>query len=247
MLLLLLLLLLLLRGQVVTWVCDPMHGNTESCNGFKTRRYGNVRAEVEAFFDVHDALGSVPGGVHLEMTGEHAQRTAAAVAACACSSNTTAAVLTALLQFCAPCVLCWFVGQMCVRGRSRVQSVKSGAVDHGYVCLYLSDQWQLAVAAHTPHLHPFDGAASTCCVFRLPLLLITVVSSVELALLIVHASLPLLVTLTRRRERDGVRRRRQCCGRGGPQHALPHTLRPAPQRGAVVGDGLLRGQPPAPT
>eukprot|EP00882_Tetradesmus_deserticola_P000370 GHRQ01000407.1.p1 GENE.GHRQ01000407.1~~GHRQ01000407.1.p1 ORF type:complete len:514 (+),score=224.20 GHRQ01000407.1:26-1567(+) len=58
-------------GQVVTWVCDPMHGNTESCNGFKTRRYGNVRAEVEAFFDVHDALGSVPGGVHLEMTGEN--------------------------------------------------------------------------------------------------------------------------------------------------------------------------------
>lgn len=47
-----------------------MHGNTESCNGFKTRRYDNVRAEVEAFFDVHDALGSVPGGVHLEMTGD---------------------------------------------------------------------------------------------------------------------------------------------------------------------------------
>jgi 3-deoxy-D-arabino-heptulosonate 7-phosphate (DAHP) synthase class II len=46
-----------------------MHGNTESCNGFKTRRYENVRAEVEAFFDVHDAMGSVPGGVHLEMTG----------------------------------------------------------------------------------------------------------------------------------------------------------------------------------
>lgn len=47
-----------------------MHGNTESCNGFKTRRYENVRAEVEAFFDVHDQMGSVPGGVHLEMTGE---------------------------------------------------------------------------------------------------------------------------------------------------------------------------------
>jgi 3-deoxy-7-phosphoheptulonate synthase len=58
-------------GQVVTWVCDPMHGNTESCNGFKTRRYENVRAEVEAFFDVHDAMGSVPGGVHLEMTGDN--------------------------------------------------------------------------------------------------------------------------------------------------------------------------------
>jgi 3-deoxy-7-phosphoheptulonate synthase len=57
-------------GQVVTWVCDPMHGNTESVAGYKTRRYENVRAEVEAFFDVHDSLGTVPGGVHLEMTGD---------------------------------------------------------------------------------------------------------------------------------------------------------------------------------
>jgi len=57
-------------GQVVTWVCDPMHGNTETCNGYKTRRYENVRAEVEAFFDVHDGMGTVPGGVHLEMTGD---------------------------------------------------------------------------------------------------------------------------------------------------------------------------------
>lgn len=56
--------------QVVTWVCDPVHGNTESVNGFKTRRYDNIRAEVEAFFDVHDQMGSVPGGVHLEMTGK---------------------------------------------------------------------------------------------------------------------------------------------------------------------------------
>jgi hypothetical protein len=59
---------------VVTWVCDPVHGNTETCNGFKTRRYENIRAEVEAFFDVHDAMGSVPGGVHLEMTGEEKWR-----------------------------------------------------------------------------------------------------------------------------------------------------------------------------
>eukprot|EP00879_Flechtneria_rotunda_P027834 GHRR01029841.1.p1 GENE.GHRR01029841.1~~GHRR01029841.1.p1 ORF type:complete len:213 (+),score=72.55 GHRR01029841.1:282-920(+) len=58
-------------GQVVAWVCDPMHGNTESCAGFKTRRYENIRAEVEAFFDVHDEMGSVPGGVHLEMTGDN--------------------------------------------------------------------------------------------------------------------------------------------------------------------------------
>jgi 3-deoxy-7-phosphoheptulonate synthase len=57
-------------GQIVTWVCDPMHGNTETCNGYKTRRYDNIRAEVEAFFDVHDQLNTVPGGVHLEMTGD---------------------------------------------------------------------------------------------------------------------------------------------------------------------------------
>lgn len=41
----------------------------EDCNGRKTRRYENIRAEVEAFFDVHDEMGSVPGGLHLEMTG----------------------------------------------------------------------------------------------------------------------------------------------------------------------------------
>ncbi|KAL4426492.1 hypothetical protein ABPG77_008350 [Micractinium sp. CCAP 211/92] len=58
-------------GQVVAWVCDPMHGNTEEVNGYKTRRYDNIRAEVEAFFDVHDEVGSVPGGIHLEMTGDN--------------------------------------------------------------------------------------------------------------------------------------------------------------------------------
>lgn len=56
-------------GQVVTWISDPMHGNTETVVGYKTRRYDNIRAEIEAFFDVHDAMGSVPGGVHVEMTG----------------------------------------------------------------------------------------------------------------------------------------------------------------------------------
>ncbi|CAG9461755.1 unnamed protein product [Pedinophyceae sp. YPF-701] len=58
-------------GLVVTWQCDPMHGNTEACNGYKTRKYENIRAEVEAFFDVHDECGTVPGGIHLEMTGEN--------------------------------------------------------------------------------------------------------------------------------------------------------------------------------
>jgi 3-deoxy-7-phosphoheptulonate synthase len=46
-------------GQVVTWVCDPMHGNTESCNGYKTRRYENIRAEVRC------GVGGVGGGVRL--------------------------------------------------------------------------------------------------------------------------------------------------------------------------------------
>lgn len=58
-------------GHVVTWVCDPMHGNTETVQGFKTRRYDNVKAEIEAFFDVHEACGTVPGGIHLEMTGDN--------------------------------------------------------------------------------------------------------------------------------------------------------------------------------
>ena len=44
-------------GKVVTWICDPMHGNTECVNNYKTRRYENIRAEVEAFFDVHDDCG----------------------------------------------------------------------------------------------------------------------------------------------------------------------------------------------
>jgi len=58
-------------GQVVTWVCDPMHGNTEQQNGFKTRPYEKIRAEVEAFFDAHEREGTIPGGIHLEMTGEN--------------------------------------------------------------------------------------------------------------------------------------------------------------------------------
>lgn len=57
-------------GQVVTWISDPMHGNIEVVAGFKTRRYDRIRAEIEAFFDVHEASGTIPGGVHLEMTGD---------------------------------------------------------------------------------------------------------------------------------------------------------------------------------
>ncbi len=56
-------------GQVVTWISDPMHGNTETVLGYKTRRFDNIRGEIEAFFDVHEEMGSIPGGVHVEMTG----------------------------------------------------------------------------------------------------------------------------------------------------------------------------------
>ncbi|KAI4369796.1 hypothetical protein MLD38_018200 [Melastoma candidum] len=59
-------------GQIVTWVSDPMHGNTTKAPcGLKTRSFDAIRAEVRAFFDVHDQEGSHPGGVHLEMTGQN--------------------------------------------------------------------------------------------------------------------------------------------------------------------------------
>ena len=53
------------------WVCDPMHGNTFStASGIKTRRLADIMAEIRGFFSVHHSLGSVPGGVHLELTHE---------------------------------------------------------------------------------------------------------------------------------------------------------------------------------
>lgn len=53
------------------WVCDPMHGNTHGTgNGFKTRDFDDILSEVEATFDVHDALDSHLGGVHFELTGD---------------------------------------------------------------------------------------------------------------------------------------------------------------------------------
>jgi 3-deoxy-7-phosphoheptulonate synthase len=57
-------------GQTVLWVCDPMHGNTETtAGGFKTRRFENILGELEAAFRVHEAEGSYLGGVHFELTG----------------------------------------------------------------------------------------------------------------------------------------------------------------------------------
>jgi len=53
------------------WVCDPMHGNTrESSTGFKTRHFVDVVDEVTGFFEVHRSLGTVPGGIHVELTGD---------------------------------------------------------------------------------------------------------------------------------------------------------------------------------
>ncbi|HUH06539.1 MAG TPA: 3-deoxy-7-phosphoheptulonate synthase class II [Egibacteraceae bacterium] len=58
-------------GLNVVWSCDPMHGNTfVSDGGYKTRRFSDVLAEIRTFFGVHHAEGTVPGGVHIELTGE---------------------------------------------------------------------------------------------------------------------------------------------------------------------------------
>ena len=58
------------EGAEVLWVCDPMHGNTiKSATGYKTRPFDSVLREVREFFEVHGAEGTVPGGVHFEMTG----------------------------------------------------------------------------------------------------------------------------------------------------------------------------------
>ena len=59
------------EGKRVVWSCDPMHGNTISANGYKTRPFDRVLSEVERFFDVHDAEGTHAGGVHVEMTGQN--------------------------------------------------------------------------------------------------------------------------------------------------------------------------------
>lgn len=59
-------------GHKVVWQCDPMHGNTEeSPSGHKTRVFDRVMDEVEGFFEVHQRLGTYPGGIHIEHTGEN--------------------------------------------------------------------------------------------------------------------------------------------------------------------------------
>ncbi len=59
------------EGANVVWTCDAMHGNTiKSSTGYKTRPFDSVLREVREFFEVHGAEGTVPGGVHFEMTGQ---------------------------------------------------------------------------------------------------------------------------------------------------------------------------------
>ncbi len=58
-------------GRNVTWLCDPMHGNGVKAGAYKTRSFDAILAEVRRFFDCHAAEGTVPGGVHVEMTGQN--------------------------------------------------------------------------------------------------------------------------------------------------------------------------------
>lgn len=59
------------EGRSVVWSCDPMHGNTiKSPTGYKTRKFTDILAEVRKFFAIHQAEGTVGGGVHFEMTGQ---------------------------------------------------------------------------------------------------------------------------------------------------------------------------------
>ncbi|WP_455477474.1 class II 3-deoxy-7-phosphoheptulonate synthase [Bartonella sp. B41] len=55
----------------VIWSCDPMHGNTVTVNGYKTRPFNYILKEVEKFFSIHHEEGTYPGGIHIEMTGRN--------------------------------------------------------------------------------------------------------------------------------------------------------------------------------
>lgn len=59
------------EGRKVIWSCDPMHGNTITANGYKTRPFNRILQEVESFFNIHQAEGTHPGGIHIEMTGKN--------------------------------------------------------------------------------------------------------------------------------------------------------------------------------
>jgi 3-deoxy-7-phosphoheptulonate synthase len=58
-------------GRNVVWICDPMHGNGVKAGAYKTRSFDAILAEVRGFFDCHAAEGTIPAGVHVEMTGQN--------------------------------------------------------------------------------------------------------------------------------------------------------------------------------
>lgn len=58
-------------GRSVVWSCDPMHGNTITAAGYKTRPFDRILKEVQTFFEVHQAEGTHAGGIHIEMTGKN--------------------------------------------------------------------------------------------------------------------------------------------------------------------------------
>ena len=59
------------EGRNVVWSCDPMHGNTVTANGYKTRPFDRIMSEIRSFFTIHQGEGTYAGGVHLEMTGKN--------------------------------------------------------------------------------------------------------------------------------------------------------------------------------
>ncbi|WOC14886.1 class II 3-deoxy-7-phosphoheptulonate synthase [Pseudochrobactrum sp. MP213Fo] len=59
------------EGRKVVWSCDPMHGNTITAAGYKTRPFDRILKEVQSFFEVHQAEGTHAGGIHIEMTGKN--------------------------------------------------------------------------------------------------------------------------------------------------------------------------------
>ena len=60
------------EGRSIVWSCDPMHANTfTSTSGHKTRNFNDILAELTCFFETHWAEGTIPGGVHFELTGDN--------------------------------------------------------------------------------------------------------------------------------------------------------------------------------
>lgn len=60
------------EGYNIVWNCDPMHANTYTAkSGLKTRNFNDILSEITCFFETHWAEGTIPGGIHLEMTGEN--------------------------------------------------------------------------------------------------------------------------------------------------------------------------------